>query len=426
MKLFYYTWKRTIHTKTALISLVIVCLLSIWYGLDSAGYLTSLKYPDLPQDTHASSVGQTGRAIGRVFKAHRADYSKEIEAELLTEYDTLFQPESGFVSDRDWDVPGVYARSAVEDRWVFSAILTQCSHYEQADSERAALVDKARAIHEFSHLVNDSYSEKEAEACIKVYSKGTAKPLYNAETIATAATSLFDILNGSYAYFSIMMIAVVCVLCSGLIADDRRRGAYAMIYTTEFCGKRLFSARMCTAFGVALLGLAISSVIPFGIYIIRDGGLQGLTAPAQSIASMYGNAYADLKLCPFQVSNLGFLLIVFGMRALSLICFASLTLLCSSLLESQIQAMFFSGGLSIGSFLLQLTAQTNHATIWPTLRIWNPAALFWGTQYFIRFDTVNIAGHPVQRLYPAVLATAFETVLLLWLAYLSDRRRKHG
>lgn len=205
-----------------------------------------------------------------------------------------------------------------------------------------------------------------------------------------------------YAYVGFL----VFFLCS-LFAGERESGMYQVLFTSK-CGKRrlFWDKFFFAALGVACISFLFSVVMFAGMGIRRNLELKALVAPIQSME--------DYFYCPFQISILEYVLILWGFLFLAGMVAAGILFVLSALGAKRL--MILVGTLLVamlGEGMLLLSPGSG-----VSLRKLGLVHLLRFSEYFTRYETVNVFGIPVFRLTIALVFTILVSAFLFTLAYL--------
>ncbi|MDD7555647.1 ABC transporter permease subunit [Ruminococcus sp.] len=435
MKLYRWVLWRTVRTKRFLIAVVLLVLCMLWSGLDSMGLLDRFSYSSsvmAASDQEDESLFQRNWEISNVFLRYSGEYSPQKQQELELEYDVLNLMLRA--ADYRWllSQPGKYSASMLYDQEVLIPILAQCDTYSSFYASTEGVVEQAQRIRENADA-QDSYTEREAAMLLRAYDRHYPLPFYNTVPSVMLVHRYLNV-NHRTVWLVFVVILVMGLMLCGLFSSEHETGSYMMVFSSVRGRGSLFAAKLAVAMTVAVFVSLLTIGIPALMLGICYGGYQGLFAPVQTLSSTFGED-VTLRMCPFRLTNLEYLLLAAGIRTLILCFFAAVCVCCSVLAKKHRFALWCASGISAGLFVLAVyfnggadaySQAASRQGVSDMLRLVNPCGLLWPSAFFSDFDVTALGGYPVYRIWIALLCTILSIVLLVLMSYFFYRRRSNA
>ncbi len=208
--------------------------------------------------------------------------------------------------------------------------------------------------------------------------------------------------------FDFIFLAFLLAFFSSLFVCEQETKMHLLLYPSKRGKRRLFRNKT----GAAVLSLAVAAVffavVPFLGTWIRNGlSFRILAEPIQCVR--------QFEMCPYAITIFGYLLLSVGLHFLVGLFVLAVIVLCSSFLKRSLTVFVASGIPVLG--LAVLGKREELAEVTSALDKFGLLQLLDEGKYFISYDTVNIAGIPVDRIIPALLFTVVCSAVLFLLAY---------
>jgi hypothetical protein len=284
---------------------------------------------------------------------------------------------------------------------VLTVMLKSVGMYrEHEDTLRAHVKTMYRDL-ENAHT---EYERRDITRALKLYNRKREYRVTDARRLELACLNVNDDKPMQY-----LWLLILCTMLSPLFAAEHESGMYQVLYCTQRGKSGLFLRKIAGGMLCAALLSVIDTALNYLLVWLRTGlSFRLFLAPVQCVMSC--------RSCPYAMTLLGFAVITAMMRALIGAWAVSLTALTSCFLRRS-GAVFGVTCLfaAVPVMLCELGETVPSAAL--LLKQIGLIRLSYPIDYFAQYETVNVLGYPVDRVFLSVGCTVGITLLLLAAAF---------
>lgn len=406
-RLYRYELSKLFHYRFAKISMIIAFILVIACGVYSTGLIYELTHSEIVSDTYY----QLPKCKSDIFYNYSEVYSEAYFNKVKAEWERLNEEDLN-ITENDAKSNGKYGLTKDMDSVLFSDLYEQCVNMQECMKIRTDIAESAQDIIESE---TNPYLIKRAELAKSAYSSQLYLKTYYDDALSGYIENFLFFGRKSYAFH--ITVLLICFLCGGIFAYEHENGIYSMLYTSRNGRSCVFWAKFLVCITVVVS--VTSSVLLIGllIYAIRYCGIYGFESSLQLLDLQM----IDFSLCPFDISNLQFLFVCFGMEILFFLLLVMLALIVSIVSKKTIAAFLSGVIVGIGSleifYYLQNNTNTKNLRLFELLQSFLPSALLFPQCYYTQMNIVNVNDYPVYRIYILLAVCVVMLLLMLLVAY---------
>ncbi len=394
------THQRFAHA--AMIAGLICLLLS---ALNAAGLLFEWSHPDMISENYYSLPAYKQN----IFAQYSEPYSEAYFRRITYEMQRLREQEMQ-LSETEKQAPGKYGLTRGMDSILFSDLNSQCVRFQSLNVRRAQIAKDAESV---IKTESDPFLLRYAKLAEQAYQSELHLETYYQDGLSKFTEDQVLFSRNSFSRYIVLLI--LCFLTAGVFSSEHENGSYCCVFTAKYGRGALYIAKLSACFLTVFTVLLAAWGITIAVYAVRWCGIHGLSSSVQTVQMMY----RDLSLCPFPVSNFGFLLRAFGMQLLYDLLTVQTALLFSVLFRRTLPAMIGSAVCGIGSIeLIYALGQADSGGAFVSwAQTWLPASLNFPEYYLSKMYVIQIGDTPVYRLHLLLTGSMLLLVILIIAAY---------